>query len=86
MNFSFKKVCEYPECTAYELLHGKRPTHVLRDAVVEETAEFDIELEENEYEIDMVEEFEIEEDVQVEDEEENVLITQHIVAKVSLKF
>jgi len=77
-------LCDHPQCTAYEVLHGKRPTTVLRDAISTNVVDFDIELDDEadeDYAIDMVEEFEIEEDVDIEVEEENVLITQSIVAK-----
>jgi len=75
---NLKILCSYPQCTAYEILHNKRPTTVLRDAIIEDVIDFDI----DEYAIDMVEEFEIEEDIEdIEVEEENVLITQNIVAK-----
>ena len=57
---------------------------MLRDAISTNVVQFDIELDDEadeDYAIDMVEEFEIEENVDIEVEEENVLITQSIVAK-----
>ena len=58
---------------------------MLRDVINANVIDFDIELDDDQtdqdYAIDMVEEFEIEEDVDIEVEEENVLITQSIVAK-----
>ena len=50
-NFIVKTLCSYPQCTAYEVLHSKRPTTVLRDAIIEDVIDFDI----DEYAIDMVE-------------------------------
>ena len=60
----YQAVSDYPQCTAYEVLNGKRPTTVLRDAVHQDVIDFDIEID-DEYEIDMVEEFEIEEWVDI---------------------
>jgi len=83
-------LCKNPECSVYELENGKAPTHIIRDIVDEPAyAVEEIEIEQD-YAIEMVDDFEIElEDdnqvetgiIEVEDDDNGVLITQNIVAK-----
>ena len=63
-------LCKNPECSVYELENGKTPTHIIRDFVDEPTyAVEEIEMEQD-YAIEMVDDFEIE----VEDSEEPGII------------
>ena len=63
-------LCKNPECSVYELENGKAPTHIIRDFVDEPTyAVEEIEMEQD-YAIEMVDDFEIE----VEDSEEPGII------------
>ena len=53
-------MCRNPECSVYELENGKTPTHIIRDFVDEPTyAVEEIEMEQD-YAIEMVDDFEIE--------------------------